>query len=995
MNRIKTILLSFLFLMIPAISGAENNSPLHTLQVRFVLGENRIIGESRISVPPGESLTVSVGGLTVKSVSADGMTVTEDSGAATITVKPGTAQGSLKVVYEAHYPAGAVRDGGDGIVQGNLIGPEGIALINAWYPAIEGLTRFKLTALLPQGFEGISEADEVTTRLLPDGTAELSFAFDHPVDGINLIAGKYVVTKERHKAVDLITYFFPEDRALAGEFLAYTKKYMDIYEDLIGPFPFRRFAVVENILPTGYSMPTFTLLGRDVVKLPFIVETSLGHEVLHQWFGNAVYIDHKSGNWAEGLTTYLSDHLYEDIKGKGWEYRKQTLVSFENYITAENDLALKDFTSRSDRATSSVGYGKTAMVFHMLKEMLGQDVFRGSLKEFYTMNRFSAASWADVQKAFEAVSGKNLDWFFRQWVDGKGALDFQIGNAKVMYEGSKARVTFEVRQRERKDRFFLPLILKTERGEIRKTFEIEKETTPLEIETEDTPLELVIDDNYDLFRRLSDDEKAPVISALLGSKNRIFVLPKGKEQDYRNVSGFLKEQGFTEKKEEDLKHDDIRSASLLIIHDTALAKRLFAKAEMPEGDFSLVMKQNPYSKKSVIGLMSAASLNDITGYLQRITHYGKYGSLAFGGGRNTLKTIQESDRGIGIALSGDVVGIEVPGMTTLSRTIDNVRGKEIVYVGESHDRFEHHRVQLQVIRELYRKNKKIAIGMEMFQRPFQQVLDEYVAGTIDEKTFLKKSEYYKRWGFDYNLYREILLFARANRIPVIALNIKKEIVSKVSKVGIQALSEDDLREVPEQLDLSDGEYRERLTEIFGRHASPEGRNFDFFYQAQVLWDESMAQALNDFMTKNPGYQAIVIAGAGHMAFGSGIPKRAFRLNRKDYAVILNSDDVEQGIADYILYPEPAPLPESPRLMVMLKEEGGRSSLSGFSPDSIAEKAGLRKDDIILSLDGEKIESVEDVKIHLLYKKKGDMITVKVLRKRFLLGDKEMEFKVVL
>jgi len=211
-----------------------------------------------------------------------------------------------------------------------------------------------------------------------------------------------------------------------------------MYEDLIGPFPFKRFAVVENILPTGYSMPTFTLLGRDVVKLPFIVETSLGHEILHQWFGNAVSIDHKSGNWAEGLTTYLSDHLYEEMKGKGWEYRKQTLVSFQSYITAEHDFALKDFTSRSDKATASVGYGKTAMVFHMLKEMLGQDIFRSSLKEFYAKNRFSTASWADVQKACEAVSGKNLDWFFRQWLDNKGALDFQIRNDLVTYTGIKA-----------------------------------------------------------------------------------------------------------------------------------------------------------------------------------------------------------------------------------------------------------------------------------------------------------------------------------------------------------------------------------------------------------------------------------------------------------------------------------------------------------------------------------------------------------------------------
>jgi len=283
----------------------------------------------------------------------------------------------------------------------------------------------------------------------------------------------------------------------------------------------------------------------------------------------------------------------------------------------------------------------------------------------------------------------------------------------------------------------------------------------------------------------------------------------------------------------------------------------------------------------------------------------------------------------------------------------------------------------------------------MFQQPFQKVLDDYIAGTIEEKSFLKKSEYYRRWTFDYNLYREILLFARENRIPVIALNIRKEIIAKVSKGGLHALSAEDLKEVPGDIDLSDREYKERLREAFARHANPEGRNFDFFYQSQVLWDESMAHNLNEFFTKNPGYQTVVLAGVGHMAFGSGIPKRAYRLNHKKYAVVLNSEDVEKGIADFVLFPSPVPFRETPKLGVQLKDDGGVVAIAVVSPGSAAEKAGLREDDIILYADNEKVEAVEDVKIHLLYKKKGDAISVKVKRKRFLFGDTEMEFRVVL
>jgi uncharacterized iron-regulated protein len=126
-----------------------------------------------------------------------------------------------------------------------------------------------------------------------------------------------------------------------------------------------------------------------------------------------------------------------------------------------------------------------------------------------------------------------------------------------------------------------------------------------------------------------------------------------------------------------------------------------------------------------------------------------------------------------------------------------------------------------------------------------------------------------------------------------------------------------MKEVPEYFDLSDMDYRERLREFFGRHAGSGERNFDFFYQAQVLWDESMAYNLDDFVRKNPDYKVVVLAGTGHMTFGSGIPKRSFRLNSRDYAVILNEGDIEKDVADFVLFPTSLAMPDSPKLGVLL------------------------------------------------------------------------------
>jgi uncharacterized iron-regulated protein len=412
-------------------------------------------------------------------------------------------------------------------------------------------------------------------------------------------------------------------------------------------------------------------------------------------------------------------------------------------------------------------------------------------------------------------------------------------------------------------------------------------------------------------------------------------------------------------------------------------------------DFYVVTKENPFNDKGTIAIIDGTSPVELSLYIPKITHYGKYSQISFNDGKNTSKATKMSEKGIREELVEEIMGIEVQNIINFSDIIEQVSSKDIIYVGESHDRFEHHRVQLEVVRELHKKNKNIAIGMEMFQKPFQKVIDDFINGIIEEREFLKQTEYFKRWGLDYSFYREILLHAREYGIPVIGLNIRREIISKVSKEGLHSLTDKELEEVPEYIDLSDKNYKQKLRSFFERHSNPQDRNFDFFYQAQVLWDETMAYNLDEFMRQNPGYQVVVIAGAGHMAYGAGIPKRAYRLNGKEYSIILNDEDIEHNIADFVLYPPPSLPPESPKLMVMLKEEDGNVKISAFVPESISQKAGLKKDDIILSLDETTMAGIDDIKIFLLYKKKGDKVTVKVSRKIFLFGSVVKEFELTL
>ena len=164
---------------------------------------------------------------------------------------------------------------------------------------------------------------------------------------------------------------------------------------------------------------------------------------------------------------------------------------------------------------------------------------------------------------------------------------------------------------------------------------------------------------------------------------------------------------------------------------------------------------------------------------------------------------------------------------------------------------------------------------------------------------------------------------------------------------------------------------------------------------QEARDLDTPEAYEAFLKEHPDHRMVVIAGNGHLTFGSGIPKRTFRRNGYAYALILNDVDIEQGIADFVIYPETIEPVTAPKMMVMLTEKENAVTISGFARGSVSEKAGLKKGDRILSVDGEAITDVQDLRISLFYKAKEDILKVKVLRKRFLFGDRELEFEVKL
>jgi aminopeptidase N len=308
--------------------------------------------------------------------------------------------------------------------------PEGSFLPAAarWYPDAGVPFTYRITVNLPPGQKGLVEGDLVKESDAAD-PYRAEFDFPHPADGIHLMAGPYAVGERTLKlgsrSIRVRTWFHPELAPLAQGYLDDSARYIERYSRLIGDYPFGMFSVVSSPTPTGFGMPTLTYLGRDVLKLPFIRATSLGHEVLHNWWGNGVYPDWDKGNWSEGLTTFLADYAYKEDESEdaAREMRLGWLRDLAAVPPGE-DTALKDFRSRRHGIASIIGYNKAAMVFLMLRDRIGREAFERGLRIFWQKKRFQTASWADLEAAFAEASGKPLGDFFRQWVQQPGSPPF-------------------------------------------------------------------------------------------------------------------------------------------------------------------------------------------------------------------------------------------------------------------------------------------------------------------------------------------------------------------------------------------------------------------------------------------------------------------------------------------------------------------------------------------------------------------------------------------
>jgi aminopeptidase N len=973
--------------------------PKHRLAISFDIDEQLLHAVSQIDLPAGTGTRIYLGDFHLGSLSIDGEQLSEAiSAGQALDVYAQERARQITVEYHQHYEQAA----------GALISSEGIALLGHWHPVLDQDAIFELTATVPDHFEAVSEADEIIRLESPAGK-RLLFNFPQPVRGISFVAGPYVVEKVAFgKDKELYTYFFPEDQELAASYRTRTLDYLARYEREIGPFPYQRFSVVENRLPTGFAMPTFTLLGQMVVRLPFIIDTSLGHEVLHQWFGNSVRIDASQGNWAEGLTTYLADHAFAVDAGDGVDFRKNQLIRYESYIHAENSAPLTDFIGVGGQEVReedlrAIGYHKASMVFHMLRNLIGEQAFTAALQDFYERLKFRPASWQDLADSFGQAAGEDLTGFFDQWLTRSDIPILRVEKLRTETEDGGTVLVFELIQAgEQPYALSVPVVIETIRGAISQEITTSQARVEVRIPLPSMPEKLILDPDYDLMRQLRRAELPPVWSRFQGAAVKIAVLPAADADLFQPLLAALR-TGLEVKTPEEVTDEDLAAGSVIFMGtDMEQVRALFASPAHPDSGFTVDIRNHPFNPEAVMVLVSSSGIEETARAAGRLRHYGRYSYLHFEGGRIQTRSVAVTDQGQQYTILEPPRGMALPQTLTFEEIVDRLLENRVIYVGEIHTSYEDHLLQLRVIQSLHHRDPNLAIGMEMFSRPAQEVLDAYISGEYSEWEFLKKSKYFDRWGFDYRLYREILDFARNNAIPVIALNLEKEIVSKLYQEGaVSALSEEERAKLPPERDLDLAGYRERLATVFAMHGqagqgmAPE--KFRGFIQAQALWDETMAATVAEYLQANPLLRMVVIAGRGHVPKESGIPPRVARRLDVRQAVVVNGDGqpLEPGSYDYLLFSPKISLPPPPAMGIMLEEGEGRVVIKDFSPHGKAKSSGLKQGDVIMAIDDEPVRSVEDLKIIMLYKKSGKPVRLRVLRPKKFMPDQRLTIEVPL
>jgi len=563
-----------------------------------------------------------------------------------------------KIFVKLHYSGSLVEQvesKADSKVSGGFV----FSSAEHFYPVEinpKGRVTFKMEVSLPEPWESLSQGKREKVQLAK-GRRVVLWNSRLPSEEIFLIGNHFHVYEEKYGGITLYAFLLQGEAKLANKYIQTAKYYIDFYSKLLGSYPYSKFALVENPEQTGYGMPSFTLMGSRIIRFPFILHSSFPHEILHNWWGNGVFIDSSSGNWSEGLTTYLADHLLLELKGKGAQYRFQEMLKYLSYVNNANEFAINKFSHRESMASQAIGYGKLMMTFHMLRNQLGKDLFLQGLKKFYKDFKYRYAGFEEIEKTFEAISGEKLDWFFDQWIERKGAPEFELLDASYEPRKGGYNLFIEIKQKTPIYRLNLPIAIWKEEMNLPEIhyLNFDQPKQKFHFHVAKKPKAIRLDPYSEVFRKLDVKEVPASIGRTFGAAQAAIVFPTTEIKDlsngYLKLSKFLIEKGnITQPVLKNKKGYLSSNLSLWVFgKSNQMGQNLLPmlkKNGIDLKDNSFVLKEGIYPLKNhsfiftlprrenentTITWLIASSEESIHGLMRKLPHYGKYGYLVFKG----------------------------------------------------------------------------------------------------------------------------------------------------------------------------------------------------------------------------------------------------------------------------------------------------------------------------------------------------------------------------
>jgi aminopeptidase N len=595
-----------------------------------------------------------------------------------VLVYSGTVYDSLRAP-KAAYARGFESTSG-------LIDPRGAYLNGGtfWVPyRPEERFTFRCAIEAPEGWRGISQGALVGSFDSKGGSPTHTDVWDspQPMEEIYLIGGPYVFRQARKLGVDVMTFTYADtDSALCRRYIDGTERYLSLYDSKIGPYPFAKFALIENFWQTGFGMPSFTLLGNQVIRLPWILDTSYGHEILHNWWGNGVNVDYAGGNWCEGLTTYGADYLYKEMasQAEAREERRSSLQAYADYVTGNKERPLRLFREREDAASQAIGYRKSMMVFHQVRRLLGDDSYWGALQDFYAAHLFRSASWDDLFTAFSKRAGRDLSGWKRQWIDRTGAPVLSLKDRHVSGSDRDGYTTEVVVAQTQPDPYDIrvPVRIGWANGNLTgspvgtaagRTAAAAETTQVIELsggeaacvfKTRRAPDWVAVDPDFDVLRRIDPAEIPAAISRTLGADTAVAVVASGLStemaESYRKAARSWAEGTKLGIVSEDDLRGKLPDVPAWLLGVGPLARRLAAERRDP----GTIPPSSPGAGWKVAGtdqapgrgiviaggipprswtLVEAPDADAAAAIARKMPHYGKYSYLVFDGGTNVAK----------------------------------------------------------------------------------------------------------------------------------------------------------------------------------------------------------------------------------------------------------------------------------------------------------------------------------------------------------------------